>query len=310
MTLFVGSRRALSAFFLPAAYEARARVLASRMRRVWLLGTVALIASTAATQHAAATTPAPVVTFNAVPRDVSSGGSSTLAWSATNATSCTASNAWSGSKAVSGSFSTGALKAETKYTLVCTGAGGSDAVSATVYMVDQVPVVSLTAQPSKIAAGGSATLSWSATYSESCHGRGGDGGWDVAEPVSGKATTGSLTGTTSFILDCFNASGAKTSVKTTVTVTGAVSATTGTASLSWNAPTTNTNGTPVTPLSGYTIYYGTSEGSMTRTLTLSGSSTTSCEISGLSEGTWYFAIAANATDGTSSAQSNIGSLTI
>jgi hypothetical protein len=34
------------------------------------------------------------------------------------------------------------------------------------------------------------------------------------------------------------------------------------------------------------------------------------EITGLTSGTWYFAIAANAADGTQSAMSNIGSKTI
>jgi hypothetical protein len=92
-----------------------------------------------------------------------------------------------------------------------------------------------------------------------------------------------------------------------VTVTPA---TTGTATLTWVAPTTNTNGTAVTPLTGYTIYYGTSEGSMSQSVVVSGAGTTSYEISGLTSGTWYFAVAADAADGTQSAMSDIGSKTI
>src|SRR5205085_320399 len=44
-------------------------------------------------------TPAPSVSLSASPTSVSSGGSSTLTWSSTDATSCTASGGWSGSKA-------------------------------------------------------------------------------------------------------------------------------------------------------------------------------------------------------------------
>ena len=85
---------------------------------------------------------------------------------------------------------------------------------------------------------------------------------------------------------------------------------TGTATLTWTAPTTNTDGTPVTPLAGYTIYYGTTEGALSQTVAVSGATTLTYEITGLTTGTWYFAVAANAADGTQSAQSTIGSKTI
>jgi Fibronectin type III domain len=87
-------------------------------------------------------------------------------------------------------------------------------------------------------------------------------------------------------------------------------ASTGSATLMWTAPTTNTDGTPVTALSGYTIHYGTSQSSMTQSITITDASATSHVISGLAAGTWYFAIAADAADGTQSAMSNIGSKTI
>ncbi|MHB8660982.1 MAG: choice-of-anchor Q domain-containing protein, partial [Minisyncoccota bacterium] len=48
------------------------------------------------------TTPAPIITLSASPTSVTSGGSSTLTWSSTNATSCTASGGWTGTKATSG----------------------------------------------------------------------------------------------------------------------------------------------------------------------------------------------------------------
>jgi hypothetical protein len=85
---------------------------------------------------------------------------------------------------------------------------------------------------------------------------------------------------------------------------------TGTATLSWVPPTQNTNGTPVTTLAGYHIYYGTTASALSQSIVVNGASTTGYEITGLSSGTWYFAVAAVAADGTESAQSNLGSKTI
>ena len=87
-------------------------------------------------------------------------------------------------------------------------------------------------------------------------------------------------------------------------------ATSGTATLTWTAPTTNTDGTAVTTLSGYHLYYGTSESAMTQSVVISGATATSYVLTGLASGTWYFAVAADASDGTQSAMSNIGSKTI
>jgi hypothetical protein len=89
-----------------------------------------------------------------------------------------------------------------------------------------------------------------------------------------------------------------------------VTADSGTATLSWSPPTTNTNGTPVTALTGYQIYYGTSEGAMVQSAAVSGATTTTYEVTGLAAGTWYFSVAAVAADGTESAPSAIGSKTL
>jgi hypothetical protein len=83
----------------------------------------------------------------------------------------------------------------------------------------------------------------------------------------------------------------------------------GTATLTWVPPTLNTDGTPVTTLSGYHIYYGTNPSALTQSIAVS-ATTTSYEITGLSTGTWYFAVAADAADGSESAPSNVGSKTI
>jgi Putative Ig domain len=85
---------------------------------------------------------------------------------------------------------------------------------------------------------------------------------------------------------------------------------TGTAALSWTEPTENTDGTPITDLAGYHIYYGTSAGQLTTTITITNVTETSYVVSGLASGTYYFAIVAYNTAGLDSPQSNVGSKTI
>lgn len=76
---------------------------------------------------------APVATLSASPSSVAYNGRSTLTWSSTNATSCTAGGPWSTSGNLSGSGLTDPLIADTSFTFQCTGPGGtSPLVSATV----------------------------------------------------------------------------------------------------------------------------------------------------------------------------------
>ena len=84
----------------------------------------------------------------------------------------------------------------------------------------------------------------------------------------------------------------------------------GSANLSWTAPTENTDGTPLTDLAGYHIYYGTSAGAWTSTITILSATETSYVVSGLASGTYYFTIVAFNSEGIDSADSNVGSKTI
>jgi hypothetical protein len=271
-----------------------------------ILGAFVVLVSAAVPRPAAAQVAAPTVKFGANPATVSSGGATTLTWSTTNASSCSASNAWSGSVATGGSSSTGAITSAETYTLTCQGAGGTTSATRKVYLTSEVPQITFTANPKSVQAGGYSTLTWSVLNTDNCHSY---GAWHASEPAQGSATTNGLTATSSFDLVCWNVSGASSSAWVTVTVAGS-GAGSGTVTLGWSPPTLNTNGTPVTPLQGYTVYYGTSAASMTQSLAVAGGSANSCEITGLAAGTWYFGVAANATDGTNSATSAVGSLAI
>lgn len=76
--------------------------------------------------------PPPTVEFAANPASVASGGSTTLSWTSSDATSCVASGGWSGAHALSGTQPSGALTATSTFTLACTGPGGTTTRSATV----------------------------------------------------------------------------------------------------------------------------------------------------------------------------------
>lgn len=73
----------------------------------------------------------PSVALTATPASVVQGQPSTLAWSSTAATGCTASGAWSGAKAASGSLPVTPAAAST-YGLDCTGPGGTGAASVSI----------------------------------------------------------------------------------------------------------------------------------------------------------------------------------
>ncbi len=96
-----------------------------------------------------------------------------------------------------------------------------------------------------------------------------------------------------------------------ITVNNSVTSTsTGSATLTWTAPTENTNGTALTDLVGYRIYYGTSPASLSHVVELSSPGETSYTIGDLAAGIWYFAAAAYTSVGTQSALSSIVSKSI
>ncbi len=69
--------------------------------------------------------PGPTLSFSPTLSPVPYDTATTLNWSGTNITSCTASGAWSGSKSTSGSEGTGNITSDTTFTLQCSGPGGS-----------------------------------------------------------------------------------------------------------------------------------------------------------------------------------------
>jgi hypothetical protein len=84
----------------------------------------------------------------------------------------------------------------------------------------------------------------------------------------------------------------------------------GSAQLNWVPPTSNTDGTIITNLSGYRVHYGTQAGNLSQSVTIANPGIASYTVTNLSSGTWYFAISDYRADGVESAPSNVVSKTI
>jgi hypothetical protein len=80
---------------------------------------------------------------------------------------------------------------------------------------------------------------------------------------------------------------------------------TGTATLDWTPPTENTDGSALTNLAGYTVYYGTSPDSLTESVKVSNPGLTAYTLSDLTSGTWYFAVTSYSSAGAESTRSGV-----
>lgn len=95
-----------------------------------------------------------------------------------------------------------------------------------------------------------------------------------------------------------------------ITVTAAT-ASFGTATLSWLPPTENTDGSALTDLAGYKIYYGTEPGNYTTVITVNNPGIASYIVDSLPSGnTYYFVITSFTTSDLESEYSTMGSKTI
>jgi hypothetical protein len=84
----------------------------------------------------------------------------------------------------------------------------------------------------------------------------------------------------------------------------------GTATVSWEAPTTTTEGTALTDLAGYRIYYGLSESDLNQSVKLNSVGLQTYMLDNLGQGTWYFAVRAVTSLGVESPLSEIVTKTL
>jgi hypothetical protein len=178
------------------------------------------------------------------------------------------------------------------YTLTCSGAGGSINRSVTVNAQPAPqPTVTLSAADTVVANGGSTRLTWSSSNATSCSA---SGGWSGSRAVSGSLNVGPLTRQTTFSLSC-TGSGGSAMQMISVSINGAVS-------LGWQPPTQNTDGSPLTDLSGYRIYFGQVSGNYTDQTAVSAPAS-SYSVT-LPSGNYYFVMTALDHEGNESTFSN------
>jgi probable HAF family extracellular repeat protein len=134
----------------------------------------------------------------------------TLTWSGTSGASCSATggalapnnaplDAWTGTKPASGSLTLSETAAAAlNFTLTCTD--GSQTATAKAPVTIEAPTISLHASTASVAAGQSATLSWTSSYAGHCVASGGGSGdgWSAKTGTSGstsveESTAGSYT---------------------------------------------------------------------------------------------------------------------
>ena len=94
-----------------------------------------------------------------------------------------------------------------------------------------------------------------------------------------------------------------------IVATSQASAQTCSALLSWQAPTQNTDGTPVTNLAGFKLYFGQSSGNLSQSVTIANPAALTYRVENLTAATWFFAATAYNAAGAESAFSNIASKT-
>jgi hypothetical protein len=101
--------------------------------------------------------------------------------------------------------------------------------------------VSLTVSPSTTNASIAPTVSWTSTGAATCTA---SDGWSGAKAANGSETLPAVTKTTKFTLTCVSGTGPVT--------------------LGWTPPATNSDGTPITGITGYQVMMGTDPANLAR----------------------------------------------
>ena len=120
----------------------------------------------------------------------------------------------------------------------------------------------------------------------------------------GPGTAGSYAGITIRVSD-----GTATATLPSFSI-GVLQVANGSATLSWQPPTTRTDGSPLTNLAGFRIRYGTTIGSYPNLIDIPNGGLTSAMIENLPPATWYFVISAYDAAGSESVNSSPVSKTI
>ena len=84
----------------------------------------------------------------------------------------------------------------------------------------------------------------------------------------------------------------------------------GAATLNWSPPLERADGTPLTDLAGYTVYWSLNPDNFVNSVVLDNPGLTSYMVTGLTRGTWYFTVTAFDSEGVSSPFAGVASKVI
>ncbi len=152
--------------------------------------------------------------------------------------------------------------------------------------------VRLNATQPTVKAGETVRLTWSSGNADACEA---SGGWSGSRPANGTMVVGPLTESTTFTLTCSGA-GDNAMAMLSIGIAGVIT-------LKWQPPAENVDGTPLTDLSGYRIYYGEQSREYSNRETVSNPRAISHDVSVVS-GSYYFAMTALDGEGNESGYSN------
>jgi len=84
----------------------------------------------------------------------------------------------------------------------------------------------------------------------------------------------------------------------------------GAATLTWQPPTENTDGSPITDLAGYRVRYGRDPAQLSEIQSIPNPGITTAVVENLARGTWYFSVSAYNRDGLESDPSNLAQTSV
>jgi len=153
------------------------------------------------------------------------------------------------------------------------------------------PNVTLRASPAEVAVNGTSTLTWDSANTSTCTA---GGGWSGTQPSSGDFSTGALTEDTTYRLTCEGPGGSAVALVTVRVLSKTIR---------WQAPTQNVDGSALTDLAGYVVYWGTQSRNYTGSYAINSPGITQWDAT-VSPGSYYFALTALDSEGNESGYSN------
>jgi hypothetical protein len=132
----------------------------------------------------------------------------------------------------------------------------------------------------------------------------------AATAAAGTQTATTTSSTTASTATTPAAGGSVASTNNGTTPPVKTTTTTGVATLDWLPPTQNSDGSVLTNLAGYTVYYGTSPGSLTKSVKITNPGLTAYSVTDLASGTWYFVVTSYSSVGAESTRTGTVSTTI